>query len=239
MAFDLFNNLITAKTEEDWSRELFELANNLGFEQTLFAVLKSKTEPLENAYIKSNYSEAWRETYDHNKMGYIDPTVAHTMRHTVPLLWTPEKFKSPVERNFFEEASSYGLQTGIIFPIHGMNGEYGMFSFVSDRLANSSKRDAELFHVMSSLALLRDYVFETSRNFAHIFKPSQEVHLTKRELEVLKWTKAGKSSWEIGRILNCSESTVNFHVTNIRLKFNVHSKQHAVIKAIQLGLIDF
>lgn len=236
--FDLFNELLWSKSEQDWSQAIFKLANHLGFEQTLFAMLKSKNEPLENAFIKSNYAPVWRETYDKEKLAYVDPTVAHTLNHTVPLVWTPDAFRTEKEKNMYEEASSFGLQTGIIFPIHGVNGEFGMFSFVSERLSNPNMQQ-ELMHAFAMLSMLRDYVVESSNHFVPFFRHQEEVHLTKRELEVLKWTKAGKSSWEISRILSCSESTVNFHITNIRHKFNVHTKQHAVIKAIQLGLIDF
>jgi LuxR family quorum-sensing transcriptional regulator LasR len=61
--------------------------------------------------------------------------------------------------------------------------------------------------------------------------------ISNRELECLKWCAEGKSSWEIGKILNCSEATVNFHFVNIRRKFSSNSRQQAVIKAIRLGLI--
>ncbi len=36
--------------------------------------------------------------------------------------------------------------------------------------------------------------------------------LTERERMVLSWVAAGKSSWEIGRILSISEHTVNSHI---------------------------
>jgi LuxR family quorum-sensing transcriptional regulator LasR len=61
--------------------------------------------------------------------------------------------------------------------------------------------------------------------------------LTRRELEVLQWVMAGKSSWEIARITSCSEATVNFHLANVRQKFDVNTRQQAVVKAIALGLL--
>lgn len=237
MEFDQFNGLLEVTAEEDWAKEIFKLASNLGFEQTLFAVLKNKSEPLENAYIKSNYSAAWRTTYDKEKLGYVDPTVSHTLNHTIPLFWTPDAFKAEKQKNLYEEASSYGLQSGIIFPIHGANGEYGMFSFASERLANL-KNKKEIEQVLPVLSLLRDYVFESSKKFLPVPDYVKEVHLTKRELEILIWAKLGKSSWEIGRILSCSEATINFHMTNVRNKFEVHTRQQALVKAMQLGLLD-
>jgi DNA-binding CsgD family transcriptional regulator len=62
-------------------------------------------------------------------------------------------------------------------------------------------------------------------------------NLSKREKEVLTWSKRGKSSWEISAILNISERTVNFHVNNIMQKLNAVSRIQAVAVAIERGLI--
>lgn len=72
-------------------------------------------------------------------------------------------------------------------------------------------------------------------------QPSKErvdppIRLTPREHEVLLWCAYGKSSWEIGRILQCQESTVNFHVANIMRKLDVPTRVAAVTKALRDGL---
>jgi len=61
--------------------------------------------------------------------------------------------------------------------------------------------------------------------------------LTAREQQVLLWCAYGKTSWEIGRILDCQESTVNFHIGNILRKFSVTSRVAAVIKAMRYGML--
>ena len=63
--------------------------------------------------------------------------------------------------------------------------------------------------------------------------------LSKREKEVLSWLKEGKSSWDIAAILNISERTVNFHVSNIMQKLNAVSRTQAVAVAIEKGLADY
>jgi DNA-binding CsgD family transcriptional regulator len=78
--------------------------------------------------------------------------------------------------------------------------------------------------------------------FEKLSKTSEKVDihsLTRRELEILKWLKEGKSSWEISMILNIGESTVNFHVTNIMRKLNVMKRTQAVAVAVQNKLIEF
>jgi LuxR family quorum-sensing system transcriptional regulator SolR len=67
--------------------------------------------------------------------------------------------------------------------------------------------------------------------------PEARARLTSREREVLCWTGEGKTSYEIGQILNISERTVNFHVNNVLLKLTSTNKVQAVVKAIAMGLI--
>lgn len=64
------------------------------------------------------------------------------------------------------------------------------------------------------------------------------VQLTAKETQTLMWCFKGKTSWEIARIQNCSESTVNFHFSNIRRKFAVRSRSAALLKAIEAGAIS-
>ncbi|MFW0757815.1 helix-turn-helix transcriptional regulator [Pseudomonas sp. H11T01] len=65
----------------------------------------------------------------------------------------------------------------------------------------------------------------------------EAIKLTAREREVLQWSACGKSSWEIGQIVCCSEAGVNYHFCNIRRKFGVSSRWTAVVKALERGLI--
>jgi LuxR family quorum-sensing transcriptional regulator LasR len=38
-------------------------------------------------------------------------------------------------------------------------------------------------------------------------------------------------------VCKCTEATINFHFSNIRKKFKVNTRQQAIVKAMQLGLI--
>ncbi|KPA89050.1 DNA-binding protein with HTH domain [Pseudomonas asplenii] len=61
--------------------------------------------------------------------------------------------------------------------------------------------------------------------------------LSEKELEVLKWAKAGKTVWEISVIRNVSEATVKFHLRNIYHKLGVSNRAHAVGEAVHRGLV--
>lgn len=68
-------------------------------------------------------------------------------------------------------------------------------------------------------------------------KQPPAIKLTNREREVLQWSAAGKSSWEIGQIVCCTEAGVNYHFCNIRRKFGVRSRWIAMAMALEQGLI--
>ena len=61
--------------------------------------------------------------------------------------------------------------------------------------------------------------------------------MTARESEILGWVAAGKSDWTIGRILNISGKTVNFHVENAKRKLGAGTRIQAVVTAMRNGLI--
>jgi LuxR family maltose regulon positive regulatory protein len=61
--------------------------------------------------------------------------------------------------------------------------------------------------------------------------------LTERELEVLRLFKTELSGPEIARELVIGLSTVRTHTKSIYSKLNVNSRQAAVKRAIELGLI--
>ena len=229
--------LLTSSTEAAWQSSLFSLARSQGFDQVLYGAVGSKHAKLENAFLHSNYSSAWRERYDADKLAYVDPTVAHCITSSLPIVWEPDTFGSPAQRNLYEEACGHGIRSGITFPIHGPNGEFGVVSFASDARPGG-ELDDNIIQMMPALSLIRDYAFESSLKFIHAHNNAEPApRLTKRELEVLNWVMVGKSSWEISKITVCSEATVNFHIGNIRQKFNVNTRQQALVKAISMGIL--
>ncbi|MDA9431442.1 response regulator transcription factor [Bradyrhizobium sp. CCBAU 51627] len=66
----------------------------------------------------------------------------------------------------------------------------------------------------------------------------QEIVLSARERQCLRWVEEGKSSWAIGVILKVSENTVNFHVKNAMRKLETTTRIQCVLKARRLRLID-
>ncbi|MBW8898318.1 MAG: LuxR family transcriptional regulator, partial [Massilia sp.] len=232
----ILDELLSKDNAAAWGAALLALGNGYGFDKVLFGLAPTRHARLEQAFVQSNYPVRWRERYDAERYAYIDPVVSHCMTSLLPLVWVPELFRSPVQRNFYDEACSHGLRAGVSLPIHGPNGEFGVLSFGAAVEADE-RFVREVGTMLPELALIRDYAFTSGVRFCPVAPAEAVPRLTPRELEVLNWVMVGKSSWEISKITGCSEATVNFHMGNIRQKFNVNTRQQAVVRAISLGLI--
>jgi LuxR family quorum-sensing transcriptional regulator LasR len=239
-SIEQFADLASYTTVESWRDRIFRLSYDLGYERTVLAILPNSSVPRETglAFFHGNYPQQWRNKYDEEKMGHIDSTVSHCATKSTPLIWSHNTFSARRQKELYEEACSHGIRSGVTLPIHGPNREFGILCFVSD--ANPDRRFHEdAVRNIPELSCLRDFIFETALQFIKPAHPSEEmVSLTRRELECLKWSASGKSSWEIAYILNISVAAVNFHFTNIRHKFCTSSRRQAVVKAIRMGIIN-
>jgi LuxR family quorum-sensing transcriptional regulator LasR len=224
------------KDAEGWSDRVFKIAEGFGLPYVLFGVKPSKGSAYESAFVQTNIAAKWLDEYCESGFKDVDPALLHCLNHAVPLEWNASTFKTLKQRAFYEEACTYGLCSGITYPIHGPNGQFGLLSFASDvRAGPPALSDVRIRGV---LAQLRDYACEFYLNQACDGEQHKTaIRLTPREMECLEWVTAGKTSWEAARILACSEATINFHVSNIIKKLGVQTRQQAVVKGIYEGLV--
>lgn len=234
--FDMLFRLMGCDREEIWSETLFALADQYGFSQVFYSINTNKQTPLSSALIFSNYPSIWLKIYT-DKLWNADPVIRHCINSNMPLVWDQKSFKRRQEIQFYTTAQAYGLDRGIAFPIHGAHAEFAVLNLIQKSSVQPSQK--ELNAIISDWALIRDYVFESSKKFSrlNLHDQPEKSLLTRREIECLQWAAEGKSSWEMALICKCTEATVNFHLANVRKKFKVKSRQQAIVKAIQLGII--
>lgn len=65
----------------------------------------------------------------------------------------------------------------------------------------------------------------------------QQIHLTKREIDVVSLLLEGKTRTEIGKTLGINIGTVNTHLESIYSKLDVHNRVQSFRKATHLSLI--
>jgi DNA-binding CsgD family transcriptional regulator len=72
----------------------------------------------------------------------------------------------------------------------------------------------------------------------HGHESGQQMLLSARELDCLKWTAEGKTAWEASVILGITERTVRFHLNSAREKLQCTTTAQAVAKAVKDSMID-
>ena len=185
----------------------------------------------------STYPDNWIEHYFANDYGLNDPVMEYCRQHVVPVQWDDAVLKcSSMGLKVMNEASEFGLKNGITVPVHAPHGEMAIFSMVLDREARLSRDVTQ--QAMPLIQLFASYLHEAVRRVSELGTADDgKKNLTWREQECLRWVADGKTSWEISRLLNLSERTVNFHLKNASIKLDVFNRQHAVVKAVMKGLL--
>lgn len=230
------------------TRSLFELfkllvaaAGKEGFDQVAYGALNYH-EPLRlddvpSPAIAINFPDHWRDHYFERRYHKIDPVVTLTPCIERPFLWSWLQRLPNLkhdQRLIFEEARAAGLINGISVPLHSAWGRVAVLSFASR--AADTEPEATLGR-LNALASQFHLAFTEMTQFGGL--PSIPVQLSDREKDCLLWTARGKTSWDIGMILNINENTVNFHLRNAMRKLDSANRTHTVVKAIRLNLIEF
>jgi len=186
-------------------------------------------------FVVSNYPERWLEHYIDNDYINVDAVLAAAVSTNASISWRDLKPRlSPAQRQIFDEAGEFKIRQGITIPVHGHGGSLATLTVGSDQpdiVFDNVWREAR-----HALRLTAFHTHEAASRMAASGQTG-EAHLSPRERECLLWAARGKSAWETGTIIGTSERAVRFHFENVLNKLGVHSKIHAVVKAILTGQI--
>lgn len=188
--------------------------------------------------VNISYPHEWLEIYLSRKFYLIDPVFKNNFTNFGLQYW-PDTYKtSAPPAEYLSLAVNYGLRDGYTYGVKNKKGTEG--SLFSINCKSSVSRKSRAFHrrVAVILTHIAPHLHQT---LYRIFVPSNKKHmkpLSSREIEILNWIKEGKSSWDTSKILGISESTVNFHITNVMQKLDAVSRPQAVANAVLYGLID-
>lgn len=234
-----------------WQEELLKITESTDSEQEVFRRIESAAKsmgfdhcayglrvpwPLTNPKILmvNNYTSAWQQRYADSGYLFIDPTVKHGQQSQTPLVWTEDVFASC--RPLWEDARAHGLSVGWAQSSLDSNGIGGMLSLAR---SHDTLTSAELLSKQSQMCWLVNVAhLALSRSLIKKATHSQSIGLTRREIEVLKWTGDGKSAQEIADILNVTKHAVDFHIKNAIYKLQTANKTAAVVKAAMLGFLN-
>ena len=242
----ILSDLDALKTEHAFKQKFESVFASFGFSRYAYVGIdateidEDRDKPLAGVYL-TNLPNDWVMHYLKEDYANIDPVIKDCATTRLPITWT-EKYRanarSKNEGLVMEDAWENGMKRGMTIPIHGPGRELGIFTLNADMNEREFREISERTkYELQSIA----YFFHDPVQRALKTEPESvplPVALTQREVEILRWTVAGKTAWEIGAILKISERTVNFHVQNVMEKFGVHNKTHAAAKAMGLGFLN-
>lgn len=230
---DQLKDLQGATDEQALYLQALSLTKTLGFEFCAFGIRNQFPLTKQRLVMLNNYPDQWQQRYLAQNYIGIDPTVKHCHRSLLPLVWSDAVFAETPE--FWEEARSHGLKHGWAQSAKDYRGVESMLSLAryaepirASEFLDKTGQIMWLCHLMHSL--VGQLLFDDLPNL-------NPIHLSLREIEVLKWSSEGKTSTEVASILGLSGRTVNFHINNAMRKMNVVNKTSAVVKAAIQGLL--
>lgn len=236
----ILSEFSSAKTDPSQAFEVLKrVGRALGYDHAI-AAFSPKTGNRTMAFLASTYSEAWMNEQSALPLDDVlkDPIVNHLNSRVEPIFWSKDNYHAHGLGALYERFESHGLGSGIALAIRGANGEMLSVGFSnSERVkVDGSTPVTQMGALYLSATAMFNRVAEVERARANPTS-GEAVHLTPRELQCLQWAREGKTSWEIAQILGISQATAIFHMKNAVTKLGASNKTHAVIVAVERGLI--
>ncbi|CAB3775202.1 autoinducer binding domain-containing protein [Paraburkholderia humisilvae] len=225
------NEVSASESNEAVLAALARVARDLGFDHAAYGMRRPVPITKPQIIMVSTYPEEWQARYIKERYVEIDPTVKGAICVDTPLTWSSNAGDSVGQ--FWEEAMSVGILHGWSAVSRGADGTVGLLTLSRKSGRIGAAECASNEKTMVLLAQAAHAVMVSRLPTGRV----AEGHLSLREIDVLKWTADGKTAYEIARILNISESTVNFHIKNIVSKLACSNKIQAAAKAALTGLL--
>jgi DNA-binding CsgD family transcriptional regulator len=229
----------TRDSPQQLASEIGNLARSIGFDHWMYGLDLPATNDTNSQYLLVGSPQEWVDHYFADEYSGLDPVIAHCQVHATPISWTAASFcmegastGGNVASHIFDEARVFGLNSGVMIPVHGLGCRWGFVSFATKTCIALDV----LQQMIPDLHLLAHSIHDAGRRFAS-GTPVVTPHLTARETECLHWVAMGKTSSEVGCLLGVAARTVVFHLENAAHKFGVNGRQAAIAKAIAFGLV--
>ena len=231
--FDVMDRLGQARDEAAVFAELKTVMAEFGFRALLVSGVPPPGDRMEPLVLANGWPDGWTRRYMSQDFAASDPTLDRLRQTLSPFLWS--ETRSPTlsrpQRRVLDEATEFGLNDGLIIPIHSGFGFEAGVSFGDDS-ADLSRYDIAALHLIGL------YGYDALRRHKPLVATERGPVLSPREQECVKWTSAGKTAWEIGQILAISEATVNQHLRSAARKMYTVSKAHLVARCLRAGVIS-
>lgn len=218
--------------------EFLEAVQALGFRHFACCSHVDPFQPPPEAVMLHNYPRGWVRTYSEAKLYTIDPVLKYAESTPLPFLWDTSVHTDGITRQqqrMMADAAGYGLTHGYTIPLRlsWLPGSLrASCTVIPDRVSVDTRN-------YLALEVAATYLyFRASREHAPWLTPAG-VELTRRERQCLALVAQGKGDWTIGRVLGLGQSTVHYHIEQLKRRLRVATRPQAVVQALIAGQISF
>jgi DNA-binding CsgD family transcriptional regulator len=141
---------------------------------------------------------------------------------------------SRLETKAWQYLADFGLIEGFTVPVH-TPGHFGFVTVVGDKSERGWARRIER-HSERLLFLAHVFHEATRERFPQFIDDCDDVLLSARERECLRWAAAGKTTQEIALILGLSHETVRVYFKRAMRKIGATTRAQAVAHACEVQL---
>lgn len=216
---------------------LVGMAEHLGFGLVTATLVTEGFGPRSAARFASvgNTPAGFEEAFGNVDSSRRDPVMRRYKELTVPFTYDWRTYAEDDAGDLWEEQAPFGYRTGVCVGLHLPGHQH--FLLGVDRDERLPADEARLTRMMADLQFVAVHAQSAARRLLARGDDTPAVRLTQRELEVLHWTREGKSASVVAELLGVSSHAVDFHLRNASRKLGTSSKAQAVLKAIALGLL--
>jgi LuxR family transcriptional activator of conjugal transfer of Ti plasmids len=226
----------TAGDAAAFERVAERLARKLGFQQFAYLRLTGDT-----AMLISSYPKSWTNRYF--RLGYqqLDPVIIRARGERELFTWggaARAPAGSRAQRQFFDEATTFGIRSGITVPVRGGFGRVAAFTLATgERDLSLERLVGEWRDIIHQMGLYFHVHVGARLDAAFAAEVHPEGELTQRECQCLAWTAQGKTVSDVAVLVEIAPRTVVFHLENARRKLGAASIAQCVAIALRRGLL--
>lgn len=217
---------------DDLLDDLLRVVGDYGFQHMIYTGLPVGDDSIDPLVKSNRFPQDWWNRYVEHDYAKTDAVCQQVYSTMSPFVWhdaEPRFTGRGGAAQVAGEASEHGLADGYIVPVFSRDEWLSAISFGAQSTLQLSPKDRGALNLMA--------VYTSSAIERRQQKRPARGKLSSREREVLLWTSAGKSCWDVSVILGISEQTVRYHTAQIRTKLNAANTTHAVTRALQQGEI--
>lgn len=183
-----------------------------------------------------NYPDDWVREIEHAGLAAYDPVHLASRRANMGFGWCELGNLIRLDRRhkrILARSRHHGLGGGFTVPAN-VPGEPSASCSFAVRVG----KDVPVARLHCA-GLVGAHALRTARRLRPRPPPPPRPHLSRRELQCLRFVALGKSDWEIARILGLSEETARQYVKRARAAYDVASRTQLAVHGLRDAWISF